>query len=104
MEAARSWSGSRQWGRWMKSVGLLLMPIALYFVPVGWLNEQHSVCVFKNIFGHDCYGCGMMRAIISAIQCDFHAAYDYNKAVIIVFPLLVYIWITALIKLHRSKR
>ncbi|MDR1341225.1 MAG: DUF2752 domain-containing protein [Prevotellaceae bacterium] len=51
------------------------------------------------MFGHDCYGCGMTRAVISAIQFDFNSACIYNKLVVIVLPLLMYIWIKTLIKL-----
>jgi hypothetical protein len=83
----------------MKLMGLLAFPVFMCFVPVGWLNEQHSICIFKNIFGQECYGCGMTRATISAIQFDFDAACEYNKLVVFVLPLLVFIWIKTLIKL-----
>jgi hypothetical protein len=80
-------------------IGVLLIPVILYFIPINWFTGQHSVCIFKNIWRHDCYGCGMTRAIISAIQFDFAAAYNYNKIFVIVLPLLIYIWIKTLIKL-----
>ena len=72
--------------------GVLLIPVALYFVPVEWLNSQHSVCLFRNLTGKECYGCGMTRAIVSAIHFQFENAYSYNKLFLIVLPLLVYIW------------
>ena len=76
----------------IKSILVSIIPFALYFVPVGWLNEQHSICLFKNIFGTECYGCGITRAVLSVIQFDFVKAYHYNKLVIVVFPLLCYLW------------
>lgn len=85
------------------SVGILSIPIAFYFVPVEWLNKQHSICLFKNIFGIECYGCGMTRAILSSLHFDFDNAYQYNKLVVIVLPLLVYIWTKTFIKYFTSK-
>jgi hypothetical protein len=87
----------------MKSIGVLFIPIVLYFVPIHRLNEQHSVCLFKNILGYECYGCGMTRACISAIQLDFSAAFYYNKMYIVVLPILIYLWIKTLTKLYHEQ-
>jgi len=76
----------------IKSILVLIIPFALYFVPVDFLNGQHSICLFKNIFGIECYGCGITRAVLSVIHFDFLKAYHYNKLVIIVFPILSYLW------------
>ena len=77
--------------------GILLIPVALYFVPVEWLNSQHSICLFKNITGHECWGCGMTRSVISAIQLHFEDAFHYNKLVLFIFPVLVYLWAKTLL-------
>lgn len=71
---------------------VFVLPIFLYFIPVDWLNKQHTICLFKNIFGIDCYGCGITRATLSALQFDFVNAYHYNKMIVVVFPLLIYVW------------
>jgi hypothetical protein len=89
--------------RYIKLTGLLVLPILLYFVPPDRFNEKYTICLFKNIFGHECYGCGMTRAVISAIRFDFDAAYNYNKLIVIVLPLLIYVWIKLLIKLILKK-
>jgi hypothetical protein len=94
-----NWLSRKKIYKYIQLTGLLALPIFLYFVPVSWLNEQHSICLFKNIFGRDCYGCGMTRAIISAIQLDFSTAYNYNKIFVVVLPLLIYIWIKTSVKL-----
>ncbi|MDR1679958.1 MAG: DUF2752 domain-containing protein [Prevotellaceae bacterium] len=70
----------------------MIFPIALYFIPLDWLNSQHSICLFKNLFGRECYGCGITRAVLSAIQFDFVNAWHYNRLVVVVLPLLIYIW------------
>jgi hypothetical protein len=70
----------------------IILPIILFFIPLEWLNKQHSICLIKNIFGVECYGCGITRAIISSVQLDFTKAIEYNKMVIIVLPLFIYEW------------
>ena len=70
----------------------IILPIILFFMPLEWLNKQHSICLIKNIFGVECYGCGITRAIISGVQLDFTKAIEYNKMVIIVLPLFIYEW------------
>jgi hypothetical protein len=88
----------------LKFIGLLIFPVFLYLIPVEWLNEQHSICLFKNIFGRECYGCGMTRAILSAIHFDFEAAFNFNKLVIIVLPLFIYVWIKMLTRIAANHR
>ena len=78
--------------RFLKNVGALFIPVVLYFIPIEWLIGNHSFCLIKNIFGVECWGCGITRAVVSAVQCNFVSAYHYNKLIVVVFPLLVYIW------------
>jgi hypothetical protein len=80
--------------------GILLIPVALYIVPVDWLNSQHSICLFKNLTGKECYGCGMTRAIVSAVHFQFENAFNFNKLSLIVLPLLVYIWAKTLLAIR----
>ena len=83
----------------LSSVVIVVMPILLYFIPIEWLNKQPTICLFKNIFGFDCYGCGITRAIISGVQLNFQSALEYNQMVVIVLPLLTYIWIRTVMTL-----
>lgn len=76
----------------LKFCGFLLLPIVLFFVSIDNLDGKLTICLFKNIFGNECYGCGITKAVISAIQLDFVRAFNYNKLIIIVMPLLVYFW------------
>jgi hypothetical protein len=73
-------------------IGILLIPVAIYFIPLEWLKNQHTICLFKNITGHECWGCGMTRAIFSAIHFRFYDAWHFNKLFPVVLPLLIYIW------------
>lgn len=77
----------------------LAVPMALYFVPIDWLNKQPPTCLFRNIFDFHCYGCGITRAIISGVQLDFQGAITYNRMIIVVFPLLFYVWLRRVLTL-----
>ena len=81
---------------------ILVLPILLYLVPLDWLNKQHTICLFKNIFGLDCYGCGITRAVLSALHLNFKDAINYNIMVVIVLPLLIYIWIKITMLLYNK--
>lgn len=70
----------------------ILLPSVLYLIPIDWLNKQHTICLIKNVFGFECFGCGITRAIVSGVQLDFIKAIEYNKLVIIVLPLFIYEW------------
>ncbi len=87
---------------YLKLVGFLAFPILLYFVPVIWLNKQQSICLFKTFFDIECYGCGITRAILSAIQLDFESAYVYNHLVVVVLPIFIYIWVKMIIDIIKQ--
>ncbi|MDR1848146.1 MAG: DUF2752 domain-containing protein [Bacteroidales bacterium] len=79
--------------------GLLVLPILLFFISVDWLNEHQTICLFNNLFGIDCWGCGITRAVLSTLHFRFEDAFEYNKLVVVVFPLLVYCYIHKIIEL-----
>lgn len=49
---------------------LLAYSAALYILPFS--------CIFKEILGFKCPGCGMTRALIALIRFDFKAAFEYH--------------------------
>lgn len=76
---AISWLKNNMLFQKIKGFGIFLIPLALYLIPLDWLKDQHTICIYKNITGHDCYGCGMTRSILSALHFKFIDAYNYNK-------------------------
>ena len=48
------------------------------FVIIAWIFLFYR-CPFKLIFGIDCPGCGMTRALISVLHLDFIAAFSYHQ-------------------------
>jgi hypothetical protein len=99
MQKVIYWLKNKDLFQLLKSAGVLIIPAALYFVPLEWLKTQDSICLFKNLTGYECLGCGMTRAILSATHFQFENAFHYNKLFLIVFPLLVYIWAKTLLTL-----
>jgi hypothetical protein len=89
--------------RFLEITGILLIPVIMFIVPLDWIREQHSVCLFKMFTGHECIGCGMTRAVLSVIHFRFEDAFYFNKLVIIVFPLLIYIWLKTLLNISKKQ-
>ena len=81
------------------TVFITLLPI-FFCIAVFILVEADlpSICIFKAITGHECWGCGMTRAFYALFHMQFFKAYEINPRIVIVAPLLVYIWITTLSK------
>lgn len=77
----------------------LALPVLLYAIPLGWITHGGpTICLFKNLFGTECYGCGMTRAIFSLLHFDFSSAYAYNRLVFLVAPILAYLYIKEVIQ------
>ena len=50
--------------------GILVYAVVLYVLPVS--------CIFKEIFGFKCPGCGMTRALLAVLHADFKAAFGFH--------------------------
>jgi len=70
-----------------------LIPLCFIFVPTSFLDAGPTICLIKNLFGIECPGCGMTRAISSIFHGEIVRAFQYNRLVVIVFPLLSYVHI-----------
>lgn len=89
----------------IKLILLISAPIILYFVPYFsdiYAESDFTFCIFKNITGSDCYGCGITRAFISVLHLELHKAFILNKLIIVVFPLTFYVWLKEVIKTIRN--
>ena len=77
----------------VKAAFLLLLPFLFIVVPTSWLETRRSFCLIRNVFGVRCPGCGMTRAISCVFHGNFIQALQYNKLVVLVLPLLCYVWL-----------
>lgn len=78
--------------------GLFALPAAMYCIPSDWIMHGHTACLFHNLFGRDCYGCGMTRALFALLHFDPAAAWEYNRLAVIVAPLIGYLYLKELVK------
>jgi hypothetical protein len=81
-----------------KLCALFVLPFLLSLSSLDRLEGKHSLCLFKNLFGIECYGCGITKAVIASIQLDFVRAFNYNKLIVLVMPLMIYLWGKEVIK------
>lgn len=70
-----------------------IMVFVLYNIPIENNLVLENLCLYKQIFGQECCGCGMTRAFLSILHCDFNMAMWYNKNSVIVFPMAVLIYL-----------
>jgi hypothetical protein len=58
-------------------------------VPESSWNALPVVCLFRNAFGFECFGCGMTRALAFAMHGDFPKAMEMNSGVLVAAPGLL---------------
>jgi hypothetical protein len=92
-----------QWTSWFRALGLLLCPFVLRLIPIEFFLNGVSPCLFKNFFSLDCPGCGMTRATIYALKGYWSKAYEMNRGITIVGPVLIFVWLKFLSNFLRKK-
>lgn len=48
-----------------------------------------SLCIFKNLFGFSCIGCGLTRGFVSVLKLNFKSAAEYNILSVPIFAGIV---------------
>lgn len=78
---------------------VMLLPLFFYLAVIILVKADiPSICIFKAITGHECWGCGITRAFYALFHLRFYEAYELNPRIVLVAPLFVYIWLSALNK------
>lgn len=72
---------------------ILIGPFILPFISLDWLQSGDTICVYKNLTGHECFGCGTTKSIVAISQLEFSRAFAFNRMAVIVAPLLFIAWI-----------
>ena len=84
--------------RLTKLLILVLLPAVLYAIPLENICNGNTICIFTNLFGVECWGGGITRAIFSALHLRFHDAWEYNPLFVVVLPLLLFLWMRAVVR------
>jgi hypothetical protein len=71
-----------------KLILVLVLVFVFYNLPKEYLGDTYPICLYRIIFKHNCLGCGTTRAIWSILHFNFNQAFEYNRLIIITFPLL----------------
>ena len=74
--------------RILKSILVLFLLLIFYNIPKQYLGETFPLCLYKIAFDHECLGCGTTRAVWSILHLNINDALEYNKLIVLIFPLL----------------
>jgi hypothetical protein len=58
-------------------------------VPETVWSSLPAMCLFRTMLGLECFGCGMTRALSSAVHGHFAAAIQYYCGVVLMAPALL---------------
>ena len=86
-------------------IGIVLVALGiLYLKVISPVFHIHIPCVFKEITGLDCPGCGMTRAVLAMLDGDFYQAFRFNMLVFVLAPIyLLYLYFERKNKQRSSK-
>jgi hypothetical protein len=72
--------------------GLLAIPIILVSLPASFFDKGQSLCLSVLLLDQQCFACGLTRAVQHLVHFEFQAAWQFNKLVVLVFPILTIVW------------
>ena len=76
----------------IKILLLLSIPLIVLNNNIFGITTGSTICIFNNILGINCFGCGITHAVIEAINGNFIQAIKYNFNVVIILPILIFLW------------
>jgi hypothetical protein len=79
--------------------GILLLSM---LVPPFYYGE-FTLCLFKNITGLPCPGCGMTRAFLFLGHGKIHEAVILNPNSLLIFPIIVFLWLNEVVYMATGK-
>ena len=62
--------------------------LILFSVFIILYQYEITLCLYKNITGNNCYGCGTTRALISIFQFQIEDAINFNWRILFIAPIL----------------
>ncbi|MFZ4785355.1 MAG: DUF2752 domain-containing protein [Flavobacteriales bacterium] len=80
----------------LQKVGLIIwlaLPFLLWYLPADYFDYGQSICPSQVFLHKECPGCGLTRSVQHMWHGDFKTAWEYNKLIIIVFPIGIMLYI-----------
>lgn len=80
----------------MKLILILISFLIVYFI-LSELLDVGIPCLFYEITGYYCPGCGITRLLFSLLKLDFYQAFRYNPLIFILIIITVIYWLVKFI-------
>ena len=75
-----------------KKTNIIVIVLGILYMYIFIKYKYGIPCIFHKITGLYCPGCGITRALASAVQLKFYQAIQYNLLIIFIIPLgIIYI-------------
>lgn len=87
---------TKKYLKWAALAIWLALPVFLLLMPADWFDHGTSICPSQLLLNRDCPGCGLTRAVQHTIHFEFAAAFQFNKLIVVIFPLLVMVYLHVL--------
>ncbi len=82
--------------RTLYRVLVIFIPFIFWGLPADYFDSGSSMCISKLITDLECPGCGITRAAQHAWHFDFYTAWKFNKTIVVVGPLFLWLYISEL--------
>ena len=86
-----------------RNILTIIAPFVLLLLPSDFFDNGSSICLSKTLAGIECYACGLTRATMHFIHFEFQKAWEYNKLVFVVVPMLFPLWLKAIYEIQNKK-
>lgn len=68
---------------------IILVMILIFYLLLGQVLDFYIPCIFNEITGLYCPGCGITRLFLSLLKLDFYQAFRYNPLVFFLIPIFI---------------
>ena len=83
---------------------LIALLIGLIYYIIGNTFNIYIPCVFNELTGFYCPGCGVTRMINSLVKLDFYQAFRYNQLLFILMPVFIFYLVDYIYKSIKNKK
>ena len=73
---------------------VIISPFLVLIAYKGCSMLSINFCLWHLLTGNKCLGCNITHAIVSILKFDFINAFYLNPLSFVVFPLLLYVWLS----------